>query len=124
MSEMLKITKKEILAQIPTDSQRYLGVNYILTKLGMDAEDVKSEDLDRLKASVSFLRSKRNSRFNEASRKIDKFESNNSAWLDSEFHISNVVEVIWIILFLNRDLVDLLSNLMKNQIHLSDEKLR
>lgn len=52
---------------------------------------MRSEDLDRLKAFISSLRSKCNSRFNKASRKIDKFESNNSEWLDSEFHIPKLL---------------------------------
>lgn len=91
MSRMLRITKREVLAQIPTDSQRHLGVNYILAKLELDAKDVRSEDLYQLKVSVSSLRTKRNSRFNAASRKMDKFESKNSEWLDSEFHIPNLL---------------------------------
>lgn len=86
---MSRLTKREVLDKIPNDSDRHLGVNffYILTKLKIDSKNVRMEDLDRLKACVSSLRTRRNEKFNAASRKADKFELKNSAWLNSEFHL-------------------------------------
>lgn len=84
---MSRLTKREVLDKIPSDSDRHLGVDYILTKLKIDSKNVRKDDLDRLKACVLSLRTRRNEKFNAASRKADKFELKNSAWLNSEFHL-------------------------------------
>ncbi|CAL1672178.1 unnamed protein product [Lasius platythorax] len=84
---MSRLIKREVLDKIPSDSDRHLGVDYILAKLKIDSKNVRMKDLDRLKACVSSLRTRCKEKFNAASRKADKFELKNSAWLDSEFHL-------------------------------------
>lgn len=87
---MSKLTKREVLDQILSDSERHLGVDYILTKLKIDSKNLRKDDLDRLKACASSLRIRCNEKFNAASRKADEFELKNSAWLNSEFHLSEL----------------------------------
>src|SRR5262249_19797108 len=84
------ITKREVLNKIHSDSDRNLGVDYILEKLNIDPKSVRKEDIDRLKSCVSSLRTRRNEKFRRANFMPDRFETQNSVWLDSEFQVPEV----------------------------------
>lgn len=83
---MVKLTKREILNSLSsTDSNS--AIEYILQKLNVSISSLQNEDIDRLQRAISRLKSKRDTKYEAASRKKCRFEQKNAEWLDSEFSI-------------------------------------
>lgn len=91
---MALFMKREILEHIVGNTELTAAINYILKKLNVCEKNITSDAMDRLRKALFTLRSKRNSKFEAAHRKIDYFESKNSSWLDSEFKIPDQINVI------------------------------
>ena len=87
---MVKFTKRQILEYVPPKADLSEAINYILKELNIVLEDACPQDVQRLRAALSTLRTKRNKKFQEARRIKEKFEKRNSSWLDSEFVIPNI----------------------------------
>ena len=90
---MASFTKREILEHIVDNTELTPAINYILKKLNVCEKNIASDSMDRLRKALFTLRSKRNSKYNAACRKVDYFESKNSSWLDSEFKVPDLVNV-------------------------------
>lgn len=86
---MTKFTKREILDVILQNNTVESGMHYIFAKLNYAEKDIDDEGKKRLRALISSLRSKRNSKFQAARRILSKFEKCNAEWLDSEFKIDS-----------------------------------
>ncbi|CAL1680805.1 unnamed protein product [Lasius platythorax] len=86
---MTKFTKREILDVILRNNTVESGMHYIFAKLNYAEKDIDDEGKKRLRALISSLRSKRNSKFQVARRILSKFEKCNAEWLDSEFKIDS-----------------------------------
>lgn len=86
---MITFTKREILEVILKNNSVDSGVHYIFSKLNYAEEEVRSQGKEQLRALISALRSRRNSKFQAAKRMQSKFEKCNAEWLDSEFKIDS-----------------------------------
>lgn len=87
---MAKFTKRQILENIPPGGDLSVTLNYILKELNICLENACPLGLQRLKAALSTLRTKRNKKLEEVHRIKKKFEQKNSGWLDSEFIVPNI----------------------------------
>lgn len=64
-----------------------MDIQYILAKKDINIKDVRSDDLVRLRTAVGTLLVKCNIKYKAANRMKERFEQQNSEWLNSEFHI-------------------------------------
>lgn len=64
-----------------------MGIQYILAKKNINIKEVRPDDLARLRKAIGTLFAKRNIKYKAANRMIERFEQQNSDWLNSEFHI-------------------------------------
>ena len=84
-------SKREILQllfSVPESNSINFVVAHILEQLNLKLCDVVASKINVLKKAIGTLRSKRNVKWNIAKRVIDRFETQNKKWLDSEFNVS------------------------------------
>lgn len=88
---MAKFTKRELLKILLLNNDLSEATDYILLKLNIKSENCLPQKLQDFKASLSALRTRRNQKFEKASRKKDRFEKNNEMWLNSEFIVPDII---------------------------------
>lgn len=90
---MAKFTKRPILENIPPGGDLSETLNYILKELNICLKDARPTGLQRLKAALLTLGTKRNKKLEEVRRIKEKFEKKNSGWLDFEFIVPNIKSI-------------------------------
>lgn len=84
---MTKFTKREVLEELLKTDNVESTVFYILSKMKLDVNNIESADVERLKASLRALKSRRSEKYNAASGIMDRFETKNAEWLNSDFPV-------------------------------------
>lgn len=84
---MTKFTKREVLGELLKTDNVETTVFYILSKMELNVNNIESADVERLKASLRALKSRRSEKYKAARRIMDKFETKNAEWLNSEFPV-------------------------------------